>query len=147
MLLGHWQVILNSPFFPLHIGAEPGRAKEESRITCMRMLRTPPFSPKSISFPEPTCLLVSTKTLSYEATHWERGIRTRDLREYRCDTLPNELLGARYRYELFHICFTSRHCTGKYELNKLTSLPMCGFMAQLVEHRTGIRGGHRFESR
>ena len=31
---------LNSPFFPPHIGAEPGRAKEESRITCMRMLRT-----------------------------------------------------------------------------------------------------------
>ena len=26
----------------------------------------------------------------------------------------------------------------KYELNKLTSLPMCGFIAQLVEHRTGI---------
>ena len=36
---------LNSPFFPSHIGAEPGRAKEESRITCMHMLRTPPFSP------------------------------------------------------------------------------------------------------
>ena len=36
---------LNSPFFPPLIGAEPGRAKEESRITCMRMLRTPPFSP------------------------------------------------------------------------------------------------------
>ena len=34
---------LNSPFFPPHIGTEPGRAKEESRITCMRMLRTPPF--------------------------------------------------------------------------------------------------------
>ena len=31
---------LNSPFFPPNIGAEPGRAKEESRITCMRMLRT-----------------------------------------------------------------------------------------------------------
>ena len=31
---------LNSPFFPPHIGAEPGRAKEESRITCMRMPRT-----------------------------------------------------------------------------------------------------------
>ena len=31
---------LNSPFFPPHIGAEPGRAQEESRITCMRMLRT-----------------------------------------------------------------------------------------------------------
>ena len=38
---------LNSPFFPPHVGAEPGRAKEESRITCMRMrmLRTPPFFP------------------------------------------------------------------------------------------------------
>ena len=36
---------LNSPFFPPLIGAEPGRAKEESRITCMRMLRTPPFFP------------------------------------------------------------------------------------------------------
>ena len=34
---------LNSPFFPPLIGAEPGRTKEESRITCMRMLRTPPF--------------------------------------------------------------------------------------------------------
>ena len=31
---------LNSPFFPAHIGAEPGRAKRESRITCMGMLRT-----------------------------------------------------------------------------------------------------------
>ena len=31
---------LNSPFFPLLTGAEPGRAKRESRITCMRMLRT-----------------------------------------------------------------------------------------------------------
>ena len=28
-----------------NIGAEPGRAKGESRITCMRMLRTPPFFP------------------------------------------------------------------------------------------------------
>ena len=31
-------------------------------------------------------------------------------------------------------------------LNKLASLPMCGFIAQLVEHRTGISGGHGFES-
>ena len=37
---------LNSPFFPPQKGAEPGREKEESRITCMRMLRTPPFSPQ-----------------------------------------------------------------------------------------------------
>ena len=31
---------LNSPFFPPPVGAEPGRAKGVSRITCMRMLRT-----------------------------------------------------------------------------------------------------------
>ena len=37
-----------------------------------------------------------------------------------------------------YINFTSFHCTGRYELNKLTSLPMCGFIAQMVEHRTGI---------
>ena len=36
---------LNSTFLPPHIGAEPGREKEESRITCMRMLRTPSFFP------------------------------------------------------------------------------------------------------
>ena len=47
-------------------------------------------------------------------------------------------LQPQYKYELFHINFASFHCTGKYELNKLTSLPMCGFIAQLVEHRTGI---------
>ena len=34
---------------------------------------------------------------------------------------------------------TSYHLTphGRYELNKLTSLPMCGFIAQLVEQCTG----------
>ena len=47
-------------------------------------------------------------------------------------------LQRQYKHELFHIYFTSLHCTGKYELYKLTSLPMCGFIAQLVEHRTGI---------
>ena len=36
------------------------------------------------------------------------------------------------------IYFTWFHCTGKNELDKLTLLPMCGFIAQLVEHRTGI---------
>ena len=47
-------------------------------------------------------------------------------------------LQLQYKYELLHINFTSFHCTGRYELNKLTSLPTCGFKAQLVEHRTGI---------
>ena len=34
---------------------------------------------------------------------------------------------------------TSYHFTphGRYELNKMTSLPMCGFIAQLVEQRHG----------
>ena len=47
-------------------------------------------------------------------------------------------LHPQYKYELFHINFTLFHCTGRYELNKLTSLSMCGFIAQLVEHPTGI---------
>ena len=44
-----------------------------------------------------------------------------------------------FKYMIYFI-YTSHHFTphGRYELNKLTSLPMCGFIAQLVEHRTGI---------
>ena len=38
----------------------------------------------------------------------------------------------------YYIYFTSFHCTGRYEFNKLTSLPMCGSIAQLVEHRSCI---------
>ena len=53
-------------------------------------------------------------------------------------TNTGKLIVPQYKYKLFHINFTSFHCTGRYELNKLTSLPMCGFIAQLVEHRTGI---------
>ena len=45
---------------------------------------------------------------------------------------------SRLIFKLFHICFTCIHCTGRNELNKLALLPMCGFIAQLVEHRTGI---------
>ena len=30
-------------------------------------------------------------------------------------------------------------------IDKLTSLAMCGFIAQFVEHRTGFRRGHEFE--
>ena len=42
--------------------------------------------------------------------------------------------------DMNYFIYTSHHFTpyGRYELNKLTSLPMCGFIAQLVEHRTGI---------
>ena len=39
-----------------------------------------------------------------------------------------------------YFIYTSHHFTphGRCELDKLTSLPICGFTAQLVEHRTGI---------
>ena len=38
-----------------------------------------------------------------------------------------------------YFIYTSHHFTphGRYELKKLTSLPVCGFIAQLVEQRTG----------
>ena len=38
-----------------------------------------------------------------------------------------------------YFIYTSHHFTpqGRYELNKLTLLPMCGFIAQLLEQRTG----------
>ena len=44
-----------------------------------------------------------------------------------------------YWCEVYYFTYTSHHFTphGRYELNKLTSLPMCGFIAQLVEQRTG----------
>ena len=46
-------------------------------------------------------------------------------------------LQPQFKNELFS--YTSHHFTPhrRYELNKLTSLPMCGFIAQLVEQRTG----------
>ena len=48
-----------------------------------------------------------------------------------------------------YFMYSSHHFIphGRYELNKLTSLPMCGFIAQLVEHRTGIVEVTGFESR
>ena len=63
--------------------------------------------------------------LSYEATHWERGQFIEFISPVRSEMM---------------IIYTSYHFTphGRYELNKLTALPMCGFIAQLVEHRTGI---------
>ena len=53
---------------------------------------------------------------------------------YRCDFIYNRSSNMNYFIN------TSHHFTphGRYELNKLTSLPMCGFIAQLVEHHSGI---------
>ena len=39
--------------------------------------------------------------------------------------------------EIIHFELNKFISHGRYELNKLTSLPMCGFIAQLVEQRTG----------
>ena len=54
---------------------------------------------------------------------------------YRCDALPTEL-GS-------HASVAKQEPSTKQGqfidlLNKLTSLPMCGFITQLVDHRTGI---------
>ena len=54
-----------------------------------------------------------------------------------CDEHSSRSSTTAVQYEV-HIHFTSFHCTVRYEVNKLTSLSMCGFTAQLVEHRTGI---------
>ena len=53
--------------------------------------------------------------------------------------IPHFDLQPQFKYMNYFI-YISHHFTphGRYELNKLTSLPMCGFIAQLVEHRTGI---------
>ena len=82
---------LNSPFFPPLIGAEPGRAKEESRVTCMRMLRTPPFPhpPKSEEnhiwkyFPDSAC----------GAIFWIIALKQQFLHSDRlktCQLIPNQ---------------------------------------------------------
>ena len=41
-------------------------------------------------------------------------------------------------FPISNIYFTSFHCTGRDEVNNLTSLPMSGFIAQLVKHCTHI---------
>ena len=108
--------------------------------------------------------------LSYEATHWEQGQFTefissravKSLKKIRASTGFEPMTSANTGAMLYQLSYEATHweqgqftefifrfhCTGRNELSKLTSLlPMCGFIAQLVEHRTGIRGGHGFESR
>ena len=52
--------------------------------------------------------------LSYDATHWKRGRFIEFLHFH---------LKPQYKYELFHINFTSFHCTGRYEINKWACPP------------------------
>ena len=58
-------------------------------------------------------------------------------------------LQPQFKYMNYFV-YTSNHFTphGRYELNELTSLQMCGFIAQLVGRASHwYRGGHGFESR
>ena len=80
---------LNSPFFPPHIGAEPGRAKEESRITCMRMLRKPPFPPPPKSGEKPYLEVFSRFGLWRD--FWMMKYKQQFLHSYRlktCQLIP-----------------------------------------------------------
>ena len=79
---------------------------------------------------------------SNEKNQGFNGIRTRDLRvavvwKIYCD--DHSSLSSTTAVQKWIISYTSYHFTphGRYELNKLTSLPMRGFIAQLVEQRTG----------
>ena len=67
------------------------------------------------------------------------GIRTRDLRVagallYHLSS-PSSITAV--QNESFHIFHIISFLTGDMNSIKLTSLPMCGFIAQLVEQRTG----------
>ena len=91
--------------------------------------------------------------LSYEATHWELGqfiefiSPVRSLNDVKYIWITSYLnCGCRWinsyidewiKSYILHIIFTP-HGRYMYELNKLTSLPMCAFIAQLVENSTGI---------
>ena len=50
-------------------------------------------------------------------------------------------------YKAVEFILSSISFMGKIEPKKMTCLSMCGFIVRLVEHRTGIRGGHGFKSR
>ena len=68
------------------------------------------------------------------------GIRTRDLRDTGAMLWASHHfhLQPQFKYELFHIYFTLFHSSREDMNSTLTSLPMCGVIAQLVEHRIGI---------
>ena len=56
-------------------------------------------------------------------------------------------LQPQYKYELFHINFTSFHCRGRYELNKINLAPNVWLHSSDGRASHRYRGGHGFESR
>ena len=73
--------------------------------------------------------------LIFLSCEWSVEVRTTLFNIINCDSLSSTTA-----VKIWIISYTSHHFTPhrRYELNKLTSLPMCGFITQLVEHRTGI---------
>ena len=55
-------------------------------------------------------------------------------------------LQPQYRYEYFHIHFTSFHCTGRYELNKFDLAPNVWLHSSVGGASHRYRGGHGFSS-
>ena len=66
---------LNSPFFPPHVGAEPGRAKRESRITCMRMFKTNQSKiTRLLSIRVHTCFRQRVAQYLFQLARWKKKI-------------------------------------------------------------------------
>ena len=91
-----------SPFFPPP-GAEPGRAKRESRITCMPMLRTPLFFPPNRGknhiwqyFPEAACgaiFWIIIYKQQFLQSDWVKNIsiNPKSVEYYQCHAKPHSI--------------------------------------------------------
>ena len=60
---------LSSPFFPPLIGAEPGREKRQSRITCKRMLKT---DQSKITKSQPRCSRQCVEQCLFQLALWKK---------------------------------------------------------------------------
>ena len=58
--------------------------------------------------------------------------------EIHCDDHYQFHIHPQFIYESFHLHYVISLLSQENKNSQLTSLPMCGFIAQLVEHRTGI---------
>ena len=85
-------------------------------------------------------ILLSSRVLPIEALIFSGLLLSSCLNQKICcnDHASLSFTTAVQMWIMSYIDFTSFHCKGRYELNKLTLFPRCGFIAQLVEHRTGI---------
>ena len=143
---GHTKISMLRPLAKFRILNSVSTLGEFLQIEVRTLWEHSIFVRKCKAIPNNVSLLLSTNSFGFSTlSNWKEevwknqafnGIRTREnlLRWsfftliYHCSSHMN------------YFIYTSRHFTphGRYELNKLTSLPMCGFIAQLVEHRTGI---------